>query len=434
MASATPPIGREATAAAGNGWNLPTDTLVEILLRLPPTKRWRLRLVCRHWRDVIRDRTPAPAPPTALAFVVSSAEYTAMSASAFAIDDPALGRCREVWRSSNPRPQRRYNEYHRHVYERNFDTAMVGTCNGVLCLCDNKRPGGAISLANPATGESLALPPLPCSGHWQEWGTTIRSWHEAYAFAHDPNTWRYTVVHVPSFFDRNGVFAALNVFTLGGDGSSPPASTTWREVPVAGAAASCRLDAGFVAIDGTLHWVTEGTERVVAFDLAAERVTSTMALPAPEAGRGSRWCLTEVRGRLGAVDYSAERCWGTPEMTHVWVLDGGGRDDRRRQVWSRRYSVQVYRVEQWLAAPQFAFGEHVLTTEAPGGRGVSASVFAHRMPPGRLRIGWKAPGVRVSGISSGDSRDDSVRIHGVFGYVENKEPLKRFTTIHKLRD
>ncbi|CAL5013232.1 unnamed protein product [Urochloa decumbens] len=411
MASATALIGREATAAAGNGWSLPTDTLVEILLRLPPTKRWRLRLVCRHWRDVIRDRSPAPAPPMALAFVVSSAEGAAMSASAFAVDDPAGGWCRERTR------------------------------NGVLCLCDNTTPGGAVSLANPATGESLTLPPLPDSGHWMRCGTTIRSWHEAYAFAHDPDTWRYTVVHVP-IFDRNGVFAALHVFTVPWEekGSSSPPPASWREVPVAGAAASCRLDAGFVTIDGTMHWVTvgaltEGTERVVAFDLAAERVTSMMALPAPEAGRGSRWCLTEVRGRLGAVDYSAERCWGTPEMTHVWVLDGGGRDDRRRQVWSRRYSVRVYGVQQWLAAPQFAFGEHVLTTKARCGRGVSASVFAHRVPPsGRLRISEKSQGTRVSGITSGDRRDDSVRIHGVFGYVENKEPLERFTTIHKLRN
>ncbi|CAO2191921.1 unnamed protein product [Urochloa humidicola] len=428
MASATPPIGRQATASADNGFNLPTDVFVEILLRLPPTKRWRLRLVCRHWRDVIRDRTPAPAPapPTALAFVVSSDEGTAMSASAFTIDNPANGRCREVWRSSNPRPARIYDDFwKREKYERTFDTEMVGTRNGVLCLCDNKTPGGAVSLANPATGETLALPPLPCSGHWKTWGTTILSWHEAYAFAYDPYTERYWVVHVPSFFDRNGVFAALHVFTLGGDGSSsPPAS--WREVPVAGAAASCRLDAGFVTIDGTMHWVTEGTERVVSFDLAAEQVTSTMALPAPDPGRGPRWCLTEVHGRLGAVDYSANRCWERPEMTHVWVLEGGGGRDGRRQEWSRRYSVQVYGVGEWLAAPVFAFGEHVLTTKARGGKGTSDSVFVHRMPPGRLRISWKTPEVRVSGISSGDRRDDSVRIHGVFAYVKNKEPLRAY--------
>ena len=37
--------------------DLPTDVLVEILLRLPPSTRRRVRLVCRLWRDVIDEHT-----------------------------------------------------------------------------------------------------------------------------------------------------------------------------------------------------------------------------------------------------------------------------------------------------------------------------------------------------------------------------------------
>ncbi|XBJ05446.1 hypothetical protein VPH35_024232 [Triticum aestivum] len=37
--------------------DLPTDVLVEILLRLPPSSRRRARLVCRHWRDVVGEHT-----------------------------------------------------------------------------------------------------------------------------------------------------------------------------------------------------------------------------------------------------------------------------------------------------------------------------------------------------------------------------------------
>ena len=40
---------------------------------------------------------------------------------------------------------------------------VVRTCNGLLCLCDNKKPGGEISPANPATGETLGIPPVPVS-------------------------------------------------------------------------------------------------------------------------------------------------------------------------------------------------------------------------------------------------------------------------------
>uniref|UniRef100_A0A453D9Q3 F-box domain-containing protein n=1 Tax=Aegilops tauschii subsp. strangulata TaxID=200361 RepID=A0A453D9Q3_AEGTS len=37
--------------------DLPTDVLVDILLRLPPSTRRRVRLVCRLWRDVVDERT-----------------------------------------------------------------------------------------------------------------------------------------------------------------------------------------------------------------------------------------------------------------------------------------------------------------------------------------------------------------------------------------
>ncbi|TVU05402.1 hypothetical protein EJB05_48563, partial [Eragrostis curvula] len=53
---------RESTTPmdVGNDGAVLADTLVNILLRIPPSARRRLRLVCKHWRDVIDDRLPAP--------------------------------------------------------------------------------------------------------------------------------------------------------------------------------------------------------------------------------------------------------------------------------------------------------------------------------------------------------------------------------------
>ncbi|KAF8758059.1 hypothetical protein HU200_010719 [Digitaria exilis] len=63
MATAAPTNG-EATATVNNeGWNLPTDAFVDILLRLSPICRRLARLVCRHWRHVIDERTPPKIPP-----------------------------------------------------------------------------------------------------------------------------------------------------------------------------------------------------------------------------------------------------------------------------------------------------------------------------------------------------------------------------------
>lgn len=100
-----------------------------------------------------------------------------------------------------------------------FDTAMVGTCNGLLCLCDNTVPGGGISLLNPVTGESLALPTLPGSKQWVWWGNMLlpvsSGWHQAYSFAYDPMAEVYKVVHLPCYLDRSGGFNTLQVFALG---------------------------------------------------------------------------------------------------------------------------------------------------------------------------------------------------------------------------
>ncbi|OEL22124.1 hypothetical protein BAE44_0016858 [Dichanthelium oligosanthes] len=193
--AARAPIDGKATADVDDGWNLPTDVFVEILLLLPPTKRWRLRIVCRYWRDVIHERTPAPerrSQPMALVFFQNYIGRRKVSASAFVIDDPAQGRGSELWRTEPAKLWKCVDS---------FDTMMVGTCNGLLCLCDNTRPGGAASLLNPVTGEALA----PGSAQWVWWGMLMSSgWHEAYSFAYEPMTEQYKVVHLPCYLDWSG--------------------------------------------------------------------------------------------------------------------------------------------------------------------------------------------------------------------------------------
>ncbi|XP_066351729.1 uncharacterized protein [Miscanthus floridulus] len=216
MATAT--MESEDTAAMDECWtNLPTDAFVEILLRVPQGNRWRLRFVCRRWRDVIRERMP-PAPderPVALAFVVNSSEHRRVWASAYVVDDLAEGRCRELWRSEVIPPARRYNRIWR------ADEYVEGACNGLLCLCDDAKPGGAITLVSTVSRETVAVPPLPGSAQWLL--TEIGGWHEAYSFAYDLATDRYMVVHVPCYLDRTGGFNVLQVFTLGD-------AAGWRDV------------------------------------------------------------------------------------------------------------------------------------------------------------------------------------------------------------
>ena len=79
----------ESAAAMGDRWDgIPADVFVEILQRLPPNPRRRLRLVCRHWRSVIDDHTPGPqARAKLLAFVTGFGRPRA-----YVLDDLIKGR------------------------------------------------------------------------------------------------------------------------------------------------------------------------------------------------------------------------------------------------------------------------------------------------------------------------------------------------------
>jgi F-box interacting protein len=261
-----------ATAMDGEGWKFPAapDVLVEILMRLPPSCRRLLRLVCRTWRDVVDQRTPEMRSRAAILVQTERSSYV--------VDNLSSGRRRELWTG-------------RCAGDRYESMCVVGTCNGLLCLCDTKEPGGAITLANPATGEMLLLPLLPFSGQYYRpfrWGDggIATSRHEAYCFAYLPATGKYRVVHVPCYPDPGGEFEAVQVFTLG--------KKSWRNVPTPGM--SCNLKAGILSVDGAMYWLTVGTEKVMSLDLEVGRVTPVKSLPAPA---GPNCHLTVVRGWLG---------------------------------------------------------------------------------------------------------------------------------------
>ncbi|XBI95943.1 hypothetical protein VPH35_032308 [Triticum aestivum] len=308
-------------------------------LATAPSSRRRARLVCRHWRDVIgehttemRSRAKALLWWNAIAYVIDD------------LSSSSTGSCRELWRSDGR-------------------SKLVGTCNGLLCLCNNKEvTGGAITLVNPATSETLHLPELPCASLFI--GRDLWNyWDEAYSFAYHPTSGRYKVVHVPCSFGHVYEFKGVRVLTRG--------ETACREVPVS-------LDAGIVSIDGITHWVTEG---------AAPRVTS---LHRHHAAGPDHYRLTEVHGRLGIVirDLSV--------TTEVRIMEKGRR-------WSRRYSLR----RQCLPWPHFIYGEYVLTRE-------ESSLHGHHRRKGPSLFGEVVQGANFYSQCR------------TFAYVETTEPLSAY--------
>ncbi|CAM0901483.1 unnamed protein product [Alopecurus aequalis] len=290
---------------------IPTDLVLEILERLPWTSRRRLRLVSRSWRNLVHERTTE------------------------------MQQCRSSSPRRHPtsetrRPRPTYPDSAGLMPRTSTSTSKW--C--VLCLCDDAKPGGTITLANPSTGDVLQLPPIPCAGLFRRHNTrrSARSWHQAYSFGYDHRTGLYKVVHVPCFFK---IRDTLQVFTLG--------EVSWREVPAPDA--KCKLEAGIVSVNGATYWATDRCERIMAFDHESERVAC--AKPLPNAARARPICrLMEVQRRLGVAVAAIG------DILEVRILDR----TRNDHSWVHQYSLRHLDG----APPNFMHGEYVLMVRSLG--------------------------------------------------------------------
>ncbi|KAM0899442.1 hypothetical protein ACQ4PT_021305 [Festuca glaucescens] len=271
----------------------------------------------------------------------------------------------------------------------------------------NQRRGGAITLVNPATADTLAIPPLPSS-----YTGGFRDWHRTYSFAYHPAPGQYKIVHVPRCLGR------VLVFTLG--------DASWRDDVkiMVGPAARCGLDAGIVSSDGKIYLTIEDTEaRVVSFDLDNENFTSVRPLPSILSRPGS-WSLAEVHGRLAIAFSHVSHMLA---KTEVWVMEGVPGQLK----WNCWYILETHKMRhlpkhlQWqhrqrFARPHFAHGgEHVLT------RNKYDYLFIHETSDdtrkarhGVVEVSEKNHGTRVCDIGLSCSTYQET-----FVYVETMEPL-----------
>ncbi|KAK1607257.1 hypothetical protein QYE76_030930 [Lolium multiflorum] len=307
------------------GVDFSTDVLAHILVLLPPSSRRQCRLVCKHWRYAVDERTHERFVRTKILAVVKAHDR----ASAFVVDEARGvlgGHLRRVW--TGP-----------------LSANVIGTRNGLICVLDDAT--GAITVSNPHMREAaVTVPPAPRAAGLSPCSPAVRA-HEAYGFGFHPLTLRYTVVHVPCYFNKSGTFDAVQVYTLG-----PSGGASWREVPTPGASGRCQ-QGGVVCVDGSAYWITRGArETILSLDLEDWRVAPVKWLP----GTLEQVCsyrLTEMRARL-CVAVTV----GAPPTTRVevWCLE-----NTKEQQWARRYNIQIDTAKQQVTWPLFAHGEHALT-------------------------------------------------------------------------
>jgi F-box interacting protein len=233
---------------------------------------------------------------------------------------------------------------------------MIGTCGGLLCLLDVR--SCAVRISNPATGESLALPPSPC--------TSTRRDPRAYCLGFDATTKLYKIVHVPHDYktassvstEKKGVVYVHRV----GD-------KYWRPVRAPGAAACC------LAAAGAVYWLTHyevARARLVRFHLSQEE--ATLVEPPPfDVHRRPLYCrlldadaapcvVTSVRHN----PTSGEPFAASNDDINMWRLGDDGR-------WSLSRRVQL------RGKPRHVPGPHAVRHGDLLLQGEDGALYAHRI-------------------------------------------------------
>ncbi|KAM0905731.1 hypothetical protein ACQ4PT_017208 [Festuca glaucescens] len=364
-----------------------TDVLADILVRLPPNARRRLRLVCQLWRDIVDERAAADMRSRAKIVAVTT------EGAAYVVDVLSPGSHTNLCSVAAPAGDesvRRSDERGGHLPWPRLPVRGPGARRSHHACQPGDRRGAPPSAAAHAERVRPAVPEKQ-----QELAPDL---HLRVPPDHGAVQGRARPV---CCFDPFWEPGAVHVFTLG--------EASWRDVQLAGPDARCSLGrSSLVDVDGMVYWMTEFTGSVMAFSLEDERVTRTAPLPVP--ARPSTCRLTKVHARLG-VAVSGD------ESLTVWVLEGDS--------WSRRYVLGAHKLrKQELVVPHFAHGDYVLTH---GRSGETAVLYRHKMS-GAARLQGGGGVVQIERKDRGESVTCLVQsIYRTFAYTETKESLSVYS-------
>ncbi|KAF5726492.1 putative F-box and associated interaction domains-containing protein [Tripterygium wilfordii] len=297
---------------------LPTDIVIDILLRLPITSLVQFKLVCRGWR--ILSQNPQ-FPNIHLSFTSENDPCLILHC-----DFPIRNQLHFLDFSAEDDKKDKVKRLHTPFQAKMPEFDVVGSCNGLLCLSDSLF-NEALYLYNPFTTNYVELP------------KSIQYPHQevVFGFGFSQKTKEYKVVKVVYY--RNGHSSSyqrsrrmiytqseVQILTLG--------SSSWRSLGKVPYQLVRRQSEALV--NGRLHWASRPrrfnpARRIISFDLADERF---LEVQKPDCGGLNRcnYHLAVLRGCLSAAVYCN---YGRLE---IWVM----KEYNVKESWVKEFNVGSY--------------------------------------------------------------------------------------------
>ncbi|XP_023772206.1 F-box protein At1g52495 [Lactuca sativa] len=189
---------------------------------------------------------------------------------------------------------------------------IVGSCNGILCLCDYLKENH-VSLWNPSIRRNLNLADCPLRG-------------SRIGFGFDPITDDYKIVSIPRYGGHAlGIAQSSFVYAM-------KRSANWRKIAFHASSSAYKVLPSACFVNGALHWVvverdSNNVKRfyILTFDLSTD-VFGRISLPEPS---WEKRRVTTIQGSLAVISTKGDKSW-------IWI--------RRDASWSVVYKLKKNKV------------------------------------------------------------------------------------------
>ncbi|KAK9285640.1 hypothetical protein L1049_024838 [Liquidambar formosana] len=287
---------------------LPHHVVMDIFCKLPIKSLMYCRCVCKAWRDLVLDPCFATQhlttrPPTTILTLQCDGE-----------------RKRNIYMVE---PEASDLDAITKVKIPNLGIQIVGSCNGLLCLCAEQNSHHCFYILNPFTGECMTLPKIK----------TDPKHTSVSGFGFSSKTNQYKVIRISCRWEpgSSSTKAEAEIYTVGSGGS-------WREI---GYAPDYYFLGGYaIFLNGALYWIVDGgigehfRELVCAFDIGNEQF---LKIPLPVS------YFSEQHGfwtNIGVLEGRLYVC-GAYSGVEIWVMNDNGVEES----WTKEVVLQNVRVQ-----------------------------------------------------------------------------------------